>query len=626
MVSHRNNYLPSPPASSHFIIVKHQRTHKHVTYAPTTATARSRSRARAAMAKEEELLSQLISIFESVQANVVETQSLLLSPIQLYQTGLLLYKYQHDNDSMILAYQEFLRCIPYSYLSVLFHEINQAYAVLVHSSTPNFATIATATRALSGLYCTSPLACQAGQSITLIHALSVAYDIVQHSTMDATTTNTEMLVLETLAAILMNGVLSDTNDNNENDNDGDDDDEQRISHIMEAIQAISVHDKSTTLADLYQMQSKCNPSLTLQSKLLLVLSPSPQRDYLLSMLTTTNMNPTTTYTTTSIRKDIPTNKKKLPPPLDPQTEILRRIQQVKTLLPQFGNGYIEVALSCFQGNVDQTVAALLDESRTLPPTLLALDPTLPGRFRETPNQYEPISDEAKEIAKERIRHMQQQEEEEAYLLSVMGNITTTTSSNNEYDDDYDDQYDDFDGGAGIGDNGGLDVDWETIKKYNKVARENERDESFWSESRNTNREKVLPGKKDTNDSDDNYDDGEEKTYRGFDKIKGGRPIGPDGKVLPRQKGGKQGPTMDNGVATDLKKPSQVANKDGAKQVGPKDSAANKKASTNSNGGNKPTDGPTELTKLQKRRKMLNKAKTGNHHRKDAAQRKTGGMG
>ena len=546
----------------------------------------------------------------------------LPTTLQLYQIGLVLYNHKED-QLLHKAYQDWIRYIPYSYLSqVLLHEIHQAYALVVANSCSsnnnddnddNNDTIVMSSRALAGLYFQTPYACQAGHSILLLQTLETAYQEVRRKRQQ----NEADMILETLTAILMDGFLS----KQDNNSDNDDDDERRLHTLMEGIQALTGDDTNSypIMADLQDLQYKRNPTITLQHKINTTLPPTPQRDYLLMMITTATTNENKINATEKLKSTKSHQPKKHQPssssslssqPVDPRQEILRRIEQVKQVVPHFGDGYVETALSHYHGNVETTVAALLDGT-SLPPTLIRLDPNLPARFKEaTPNHYVNDDDEeARRLSKASFRKMEQEQEAEAYALTVMmtkTTITTTSTSNttaNEYDDDYDDQYDDFDGGVGVGDTGGMDVDFDTIRTYNKAALETEREASFWNETRNTNRgQKVISGKARLDEIE-----GPEREYRGNDKIKGGRPIGPDGKVIPRQKGGKKNTGTSN--------PPQSSQMSGTKP------------SSKGTPANQPSgDGVTELTKLQKHRKMLNKAKAGNHHRKDAAQRKTGGMG
>lgn len=607
----------------------------------------------------EDSLTQLIATLERCsfpqESNIKQPQigehpsSPLISPIQLYRTGLVLYESPND-EHLIQAYQQLIGRIPHSYLcQVLLHELNQSYATVVSSSlsksSSSMDAVITASQALAGVYCSSPRACQAGNRtsiLCLIKTLGVAYDYMLRKSSATTTNKAEIIILQLLSAILMDGLLVTSSDTstalNTSTTDGvgiviADDEENRLQTIMEAIQMLTADEKNTCLADLEEMQSRSSTTtpntttMTLRSRIKTVISATPQRDYLLQMIAASSKKKYTTASTTlkkaAAAAAASPNNKLAPVIVDPRDEIRRRIGQVQLVLPHLGEGYVEAALSAFQGNVERTVAALLDDERLLPPMLQKLDPTLPGLMMEsTPNGYINDDDEARQIAKNRIRKMEQDQEAEAYALTtVMRGVTSRAS---EYDDDYDDQYDDFDGGVAVGDEGGLDVDLDTVKMYNRVARESEKEVTFWNENRNTNRVQNNLGKakretvmyKDNGDDDDVEEEGaaDVKQFRGPEKIKGGRPIGPDGKVLPRQKGGKQAAARTSRT-TPTNTPSTTL-KGGMKTI-----------TTGSPSAAAPSPhGETELTKLQKRRKMLNKAKTGNHHRKDAAQRKTGGMG
>lgn len=112
------------------------------------------------------------------------------------------------------------------------------------------------------------------------------------------------------------------------------------------------------------------------------------------------------------------------------------------------------------------------------------------------------------------------------------------------------------------------------------------------ENRNQNRGAAAGKKKDA-----------EEKYRGPDKGKGGRIIGPDGKYMPFQKGGKKG------------RQQQENAKKSAKSSG--DSNKDKQTTDESS---------TKMSNIQQRRKNKNKAKVANHHRKERAQKKaTGGI-
>ena len=307
----------------------------------------------------------------------------------------------------------------------------------------------------------------------------------------------------------------------------------------------------------------------------------------------------------------------------------RLIQQVHQILPHLGKGYIEAALACYNHDLEQTTNALMEgeiNPTSLHPRLRAIDKSLPERRKESRDTYDSFGsistkdndqkeeEEARKIQRERIKQMVASQEDEAYKLGV-----AIAMNDIEYNDDYDDQYDGIGDGIGGADSGLYDVDFESIKAYNRVTKEMEADRLFWEENRNINRRGGGGNRKQSNNQgdEDNGDennedvDGDEegssskqKSYRGPDKGKGGRIIGPDGKYLPhpkhRKKGGK----------------------------GNQNSTGSNKNATSKNSGNEKKDGQggksqTEMSKIQKRRKNDNKAKIANHHRKERALKKTG---
>jgi hypothetical protein len=242
------------------------------------------------------------------------------------------------------------------------------------------------------------------------------------------------------------------------------------------------------------------------------------------------------------------------------------------------------------------------------------------------------------------------------------------------DDDYDDQYDGIgdDGGVagGIGglDDGLYDVDVHNVHKrhdnsgsssrggakneqeawrrYNAVVKDIVADAKFWEGDRNTNRDGGGGGRhgggavmnSSPRDDAGEYDigggdeDGGETRYRGPDKGKGGRLIGPDGKYLPIKRGGQRGrgvPAV--GVAGDGGgNPGRGAGnrRGGRGDVGGGGRGRGGGSDTKGGGsdGDRNEGDAADLSKVQKRRKNDNKAKIGNHHRKDRATKKaSGGM-
>ncbi|KAG7339923.1 CUE domain containing protein [Nitzschia inconspicua] len=277
----------------------------------------------------------------------------------------------------------------------------------------------------------------------------------------------------------------------------------------------------------------------------------------------------------------------------PGRELDRRIQQVKQILPHLGEGFIEAALSLYQADVQTTVSVLLSSSSEYPSALRVLDPSLPRRRRDHDDLEEGNNDEmerskeARRIVKERVaieeqqemakykalvyvtqqqqQDQQQQDQQQhpsssSFFDDFNDNIDYDRSKDDEYNDDYDDQYDEVDirlGGVDDGftmdkawdDDGDYTItsttamkkvdEYQQVKLYNQLVRQDEAEDIFWQENRNLNRHDDKNNN--NNDHEDNDNNIGGKQYRGPDKIKGGRIIGPDGKVIKRPgRGGGRG--------------------------------------------------------------------------------------
>lgn len=424
-----------------------------------------------------------------------------------------------------------------------------------------------------------------------------------------------------------------------------------IQFIMNAIQNISSEKHSTCLGDLLvwqQQQQNSNTTGSIEEAIHSSFGNQvhAQKEYLLLMLSSAK---------TSVEKPHKKNANIVPNPKRQQQEKPSKrnrkepqksgvdvlIEQIKQLFPHYGDGYIEAALACYDHDLEKTTSALVEvemnphtNSNLVHPRLRALDKKLPSRRKQSKSQYTYDNEtldqddlEAREVQKAHMREMAVQEENEAYLLSA--------ALGGEYNDDYDDQYDGIgdDGGAagGIGaaDSGLYDVpsvpDFNAIKAYNKVAKEMESDRLFWEENRNTNRSsggrskgrngnRNANGNKkqggDTTDADGKEDNGSDtsnvKKYRGPDKGKGGRLIGPDGKYLPFPKSRKKGG-------------GGMKQQGGGEGTG--DGPAGGGGEANKDNAKKGKDASAQMSKIQKRRKNDNKAKIANHHRKERAMKK-----
>lgn len=494
--------------------------------------------------------------------------------------------------------------------------------------------------------------CRLGFSPTLCSHIAFLYDAVcqVHSILSPELRD---CLLGTLSSLLCHGLIIPSISNCD-DNDEDD----AIQSVMTTIQLISTEQgqDSTCLGDLLQWQEELNllfqkPSHTLKSLIESTFSDQvlSQKEYVLHMLESSprtilsrdnyNASHTTTTTTKTESKldDGQYSKSKSSTSSIPNKISLsnhnhaqstrglyqsRLVSKIHELFPSYGEGYLEAALVCYDHDVERTALALVElqsnpnsSSSAIHPRLKALDPKLPSRRKGGKERYDATMEteedlEAREIQRAHLKEIQIQQENEAFLLSA--------AMGGEYNDEYDDQYDGIgEGEDGVGgmDNGLYDADYDAIKAYNKVTRELEADRLFWNENRNTNQQrkknKGRDGKndgggdddKDYNDDDENDDGGSgsgEKKYRGPDKGKGGRIIGPDGKYLPFPKSKKRG---------------------GDKEAS--DSQTQVKKGGNNGSTSKKTS--EEMSKLQKRRKNDNKAKIANHHRKERSLKKSAGM-
>ena len=243
----------------------------------------------------------------------------------------------------------------------------------------------------------------------------------------------------------------------------------------------------------------------------------------------------------------------------PVQELERRIDQVRQIFPDLGEGYIELLLSYYKGNVEPTVTALAQDN--LPLQLRHLDPSLPRRRRQDSGRDSDNDDdeEARMLAKAALQAAARQEEEEAYMVDMV----MRQGAHDEYNDDYDDQYDDTEGFA-VPDNTSYDV----VHTYNRVLKQVVEDQQFWQDNRNTNKKFPVQQKK----KDKTKEEG--KAYRGPDKLKGGRILQSDargGGGGGRGRGGRgrggRGTPKPNSSSANAKDPSSKSDQQKQQQGG-----------------------------------------------------------
>ena len=521
------------------------------------------------------------------------------------------------------AYGQLISSLPPQYLEgALRNEINPAFVATQQAAVDDLTGRheidggdEMAMQALFGIYVHSTVACQLGVDDELCSALATLYDRCSngggcHELVE--------IIFTTLSHLLLDGLIdSDATD--------EDDGDVKIQRVMEVVQTLTADDTNCCLGDFQEWQNQPTLIHAVQKH----LPDNAQRDYLVLMLESSVTSASLATKQKKLTSEEPTRNtnqttKGAPKQSPPTNAMDRLIAQVRDVLPNLGAGYVETALAVYSLDAARTVSALLEaeaDPSTLHPRLWAVDKALGRRKKESKGTYDAgDDDEAREVQKKRMREMEKQAEKEAYNIALV-------ERDDMYNDDYDDQYDGIGDDAGAagevgGADGGLyDVDLDTMRDYNRIRREEEKEAAFWEESRNLNRGNKRGGKgKAKRSSEDEGNDGEEgddgdqqeMKYRGPDKGKGGRVIGPDGRYLPIKKGGKKG------------KKQQAAKQendggDSKRQNGGKQQQG-KASGPGGSGGGGSTD---NMSKIQKRRKDANKAKIGNHHRKERALKKAG---
>mmetsp|Transcript_22166 Transcript_22166/g.25370 ORF Transcript_22166/g.25370 Transcript_22166/m.25370 type:complete len:844 (+) Transcript_22166:177-2708(+) len=444
--------------------------------------------------------------------------------------------------------------------------------------------------------------------------------------------------------------------------------------LLEAIRAME-EESTDCLRDLQQWQVSYEPfRRSLETSILNIgnkhnnnhendsdnyVERAQQREYILSMLESARgQSSSTAFPSSSAmmtnNKNNSTTRRAVVVPSSSSTsciggtkelsELDRRIQQVKQILPHFGEGFVEAALSLHRGDVEGTVATLLNHpadnssssNSSYPAALRVLDPNLPRRKREfqtyrSVEEEKASAEQARRDVKERmaLEEKQQQERYEALVVvtsqqtvelqetegSMISKKKQQQQLKNEYDDDYDDQYDEVDIKLGTTDDGfTMDNDgmtFEQIKLYNQILREDESDSSFWEGARNTNRQRDGGRRRDGDGGDgggtnsrpssrsnspkkngnhNNNSNNGEKKYRGPKKIKGGRAIGADGKII-RNPGG------DNNNSNNR---HNIDNNNDSSSSNNKSQAQPNKSNNNNNNNNKKTTKPRTKPKSDNR--------------------------
>jgi hypothetical protein len=204
--------------------------------------------------------------------------------------------------------------------------------------------------------------------------------------------------------------------------------------------------------------------------------------------------------------------------------VQRQIDAVRNIVPQYGEGFVELALAYTKGNVSEAVAILTGPATEWPSAWQTLDPHLPRRHQRKVQDRDEVATAVTKAA------LQAADEQEEYETNVFSQFTTPIAAAHDvYNDDYDDQWDALEGydQHATVDDGGLYDDYDAVRTYNRLVRDDEREAAFWQEQRNLNQRQTRNKAKQSengsnNDDDDDKDDNTNHKYRGPDKLRGGR--------------------------------------------------------------------------------------------------------
>jgi CUE domain len=511
-------------------------------------------------------MQDLISEWDVILKNDHPSRN-LVTPLQFYQLGCVLEEqwmvtikskankiHQQLLNALYESYDAYLQSIPSAYCTQLFTDLVESIIRLIQLFKEDRTTIeeiATAFRALVQLYDHSSMAsktcytdwCCSNENERLSLLLECySFQLVNPNVQSAILSILSHCVLHMFSATKLS---VDTNWENV----------IPFIHWMQQ-SPVNASNDSTIWDDFVLYMNRHDPSWKERLLQQLKISESHQNeDYVQSLLS--NDLSSTVDDRMAIHQAVYSSQSCVVAPAkpralyvkSPEQELQDRIDQVRTIAPHFGEGFIEVALSCYKGNVEQAIAVLLDEDESRWPMPLKIaERSLPRRHAKSSiTTLQKEEAEAKAITKATIQLAEKQAELEARMLELVltnvGDSTDVTPPNrpanvrqsyhDEYDDDYDDQYDDIDGFmVGNVDAKLYDDDYNAILTYNRAMKEVEVEQEFWNENRNTNAK--IRGTTGTTEGS------EGKAYRGPDLIRGGRI--PGGRISTG--GGRELPSDD----------------------------------------------------------------------------------
>lgn len=312
---------------------------------------------------------------------------------------------------------------------------------------------------------------------------------------------------------------------------------------------------------------------------------------------------------------------------DGATMLVSMVHQVKDFFPDLGDGYVELCLLSSQKQLETVInfllesnppPALLDVPRDLKrsdPQFAAIEAKLTGKApplsakaateqkldptrvwvgkKPQEKHYDPQIAKKDAVLVEKTKEIAEIIVEEEEIMAGMVPFLKL----DEYDDDYNDEFEDYEPFS-VHD-GGLGDDQDSIRKHNRLLLAREAEDAFWESMKNPNHQYPAG-----NDDEDEVDDGEEE-----EKVSASNTT----KPAFRSPTSQQRQTQPNRNTQAKQNPQSKKNA----------SAPPKK------NGPAAADGavPPTMTKEQelraRARNAKNKAKVGNHHRKDRALKKQG---
>jgi len=532
-------------------------------------------------AAANEILTEWETSLKTFRGHKKSAAALLPSALQLYKLGLFLDAIQRmdsfpsdaaaasqqEHAALQRAYHELLSALPAEYRESLWRDLHRAFWGVLRRDVVAEAGVREALQSVSQLVEGSSLAAQSSKLVASIEDLSTLLDCYVKSDSDDKTTRSCILslfgnyLLHSPEAAEYEQLLPALHCL------------QQESHVWNDLVAY------LNAQDRRHHHHRRNHHWK-ESVLRKFNDDESQQEYLTSLLATGGHAEEEMLAQQLSRNSIlsSSNNKKKPPAIGsatnkPQTtttadqEIQRRIDQVKAVLPDYGDGFVETALAASRGDVEATVAQLLNDESQWPAILRATDRKLPRRkhdFVSSKQQQEQEEAEAKAIAKATLAAAERQQEQEAFMVDLVmrtgagdenkNNAENDRSgdddddgddgdddivqvqashSNYEYNDDYDDQYDDLDGVGNT--DAGLYDNYDAVRVYNQALKQVGAEQSFWEQERNTNQSQKVASSR-----------GKKKDNFGPDRMKGGRIPGQRGRG---GRGGGRGEAGDGGAAS-----------------------------------------------------------------------------